>query len=165
MLDASGFFQVKRADGSLGYTRSGDFTLDANGTIVTNGGDIVQPPIRVSANAKELSIAPGGAVTANVNGRIVNLGQLRVATFANPYGLTSIGDGMWAESQNSGAAAMVRPGDGGSGLLRQGILEASNVSAVDEMVNMITTQRAYEAVSKVISASDEMMGQANNLRR
>jgi flagellar basal-body rod protein FlgG len=164
-IDGSGFLEVTRADGSRAYTRAGNLTTDANGTLTTVQGDVVSPRIRIPANAKDLTIGTDGRVTATVNGRTQNLGQLRLATFANPAGLSQAGDSLFTPTANSGAARLVTPGTNGAGSLQQGKLEGSNVNAVDEMVGMVSTQRAYEAVSKVVSAADVMMQMANQLRR
>jgi flagellar basal-body rod protein FlgG len=164
-IEGNGFLEVTRADGSKGYTRAGNFNTDANGTIVDVNGDVVTPRTRIPANAQDVSIGSDGAITASINGRTQRLGQLRVAVFTNPAGLESMGDNLYRASANSGAPRLVVPGSAGAGSLKQGMLEGSNVNAVDEMVGMVTTQRAYEAVSKVVSAADEMMQMANQLRR
>jgi flagellar basal-body rod protein FlgG len=164
-IEGNGFLEVTRADGSKGYTRAGNFTTDANGTIVDVNGDVVTPRTRIPSNAQDVSIGSDGAITASINGRTQRLGQLRVATFTNPAGLESAGDNLYRASANSGAARLVVPGTAGAGSLKQGMLEGSNVNAVDEMVGMVTTQRAYEAVAKVVTAADEMMQMANQLRR
>ena len=167
MIDGSGFLQVQRADGSLAYTRAGNLAIDANRTLVTPAGEVVQPRLTIPANGdmNTLSITSTGAVTIQVSGKDTTIGQLKLAIFPNPYGLDNVGGNDFVETPNSGAAQLVDPGASGAGLIRQGMLEMSNVKAVDEMVSMITTQRAYEGVSKVVSASDDMLGVANALRR
>jgi flagellar basal-body rod protein FlgG len=164
-IDGDGFLEVTRADGSKGYTRAGNLTLDANGTLTTVAGDVVSPPVQIPTSAKEIGISPGGVITASVNGRSQRLGQLQLAVFANPAGLSSAGDSLYTPTPNSGQPRLVAPGQDGAGSLQQGKLEASNVNAVDEMVGMVTTQRAYEAVAKVVTSADEMMQMANQLRR
>jgi flagellar basal-body rod protein FlgG len=163
-IQGEGFFEVTRPDGTKGYTRSGDFTTNAQGKLTTASGDAVSPGITVPADADKITISASGAITAEVNGKSTKLGQLAVATFSNPYGLTSAGNNTYNASAASGAARIGNGGEKGAGTITQGALEGSNVNAVDEMVGMVSTQRAYEAVSKVISASDEMLGQANQLR-
>lgn len=166
-VEGQGFLAVQRPDGSRAYTRAGNLTLDAAGQLVTAGGALVLPRLQVPAatDMASLSIAATGAVTANVGGAARTLGTLQLSTFANPHGLESIGGNLFVESPNSGVGQAGAPGAGGRGVLRQGTLEMSNVNAVDEMVGMITTQRTYESVAKVVSASDEMLNTANQLRR
>jgi flagellar basal-body rod protein FlgG len=164
-LEGDGFFEVSRPDGTKAYTRAGNFTTNAAGVIVTQGGDVVSPKITVPANAQNLSIGADGTVSATIDGKAQSLGQIKVATFPNEAGLESVGSSLYAPSANSGAVRLVNPGASGAGAVRQGELEGSNVNAVDEMVGMVSTQRAYEAVSKVVSAADEMLGMANSLRR
>jgi flagellar basal-body rod protein FlgG len=164
-IEGDGFFEVTLANGSKGYTRAGSFTTDASGSLVTATGERLSPPIAIPQNAAETSIGADGKVTAKVGGALKTLGQIRIATFPNELGLSSLGGNMYGVSADSGAAALQTPGQKGAGALRSGQLEMSNVNAVDEMVGMITTQRAYEAVAKVVSASDEMLQLANQLRR
>jgi flagellar basal-body rod protein FlgG len=118
----------------------------------------------IPQNASETAIGADGKVTAKVNGTLKTLGQIRIATFPNQLGLSSLGDNLYGVTADSGAATMKTPGQKGVGALRSGQLEMSNVNAVDEMVGMITTQRSYEAVAKVVTASDEMLQVANQLR-
>jgi len=164
-IDGSGFLRVRQADGSTAYTRAGNLDVDGLGQIVTAAGDIVQPRIVVPTGSSDLSIDATGVVRASVAGKPATLGQLQVAVFANPAGLDQIGGNKFAETVNSGAARTVAPNTGGAGAIASGQLEMANVNAVDEMVTMITTQRAYESVAKVVSASDEMLNTANQLRR
>lgn len=166
-VEGQGFLAVQRPDGSRGYTRAGNLTLDAGGSLVTAGGAIVLPRVQVPAGTDmaSLSIGANGAVTARVGGTMRALGTLQLTTFPNPHGLESVGGNLFVESANSGAGQAGAPGAGGRGVVRQGALEMSNVNAVDEMVGMITTQRTYESVAKVVSASDEMLNTANQLRR
>jgi flagellar basal-body rod protein FlgG len=164
-IQGEGFFEVTRPDGTKGYTRAGNFTTNAAGKLTTVDGNAVSPGITIPSNASDISISASGAITGTVNGKSTRLGQLSVVTFQNPYGLTSAGDNSYSVSAASGTPRAANPGQQGAGTITQGALEMSNVNAVDEMVGMVSTQRAYEAVSKVISASDEMLGQANQLRR
>ena len=164
-IEGNGYFEVKRADGTSAYTRNGAMGIDANGALATTSGEIVQPPLKVPANATDVTVGGDGTVTASVDGKMQELGKIKLATFPNAYGLSQIGDNLFAANANSGAARAATPGQNGAGLIRQGMLEASNVNAADEMVQMIQTQRAYEASAKIITASDEMLGIANALRR
>jgi flagellar basal-body rod protein FlgG len=164
-IQGEGFFQVTRSDGSLAYTRAGNLQIDANGRVGLPSGELLQPRITAPAGASELSIGAGGDVSATVNGVVTDLGTISVASFANPSGLQAAGSNLFVATANSGAADLGVPGTAGRGLLSQGFLEASNVNVGTEMISLIVTQRAFEASSKVVSASDEMMGMANGLRR
>jgi flagellar basal-body rod protein FlgG len=164
-IQGEGFLQVTRPDGTLAYTRAGNLQVDANGRVGTPGGDLLQPRITVPASATDVTIAPNGTVSATVNGTVQRLGQIQTAAFANPSGLGSIGDSVFVATANSGAADLGAPGTGSRGQLSQGVLEASNVNVGTEMISLIVTQRAFEAASRVVTASDEMMGMANGLRR
>ena len=164
-IQGEGFLQVTRPDGSLAYTRAGNLQVDANGRMGTPGGDLLQPRVTVPASATDVTIAPDGTVSATVNGAIAKLGKIQTASFANPSGLQAAGDSVFTATANSGAADVGVPGTGSRGQLAQGVLEASNVNVGQEMISLIVTQRAFEASSKVVSASDEMMGMANGLRR
>jgi flagellar basal-body rod protein FlgG len=164
-IEGTGFLPVKQADGTLAYTRAGNLELDANGQLVTATGDLVQPRIVLPKGATDVTYDVTGGVQATVNGKVTKIGQLQLATFTNPAGLDQIGGNKFAVSANSGVATLVTPGKNGAGNIVAGQLEMANVNAVDEMVGMITTQRAYEGVSKVVQASDEMLNTANQLRR
>ncbi|MBJ7455474.1 MAG: flagellar basal-body rod protein FlgG [Thermoleophilia bacterium] len=164
-IQGEGFFQVTRADGSLAYTRAGNLQIDANGDMVLPTGDRLQPKITVPPGASDVTIGAGGDVSAIVNGAVTKVGNLEVVMFANPAGLKAAGDNLFVSSVNSGKPDVGTPGTGGRGMLSQGFLEASNVNVGTEMISLIVTQRAFEASSKVVSASDEMMGMANGLRR
>lgn len=164
-IQGEGFFQVTRADGTLAYTRAGNLQIDANGRVGLPTGDLLQPRITVPAGASDVTIGAGGDVSATVNGTITKLGTINVSIFANPAGLEAAGDNLFVASANSGLADTGTPGEKGRGLISQGFLEASNVNVGTEMISLIVTQRAFEASSKVVSASDEMMGMANGLRR
>lgn len=158
-IEGDGFFQITLPDGTTGYTRDGSFKEDANGSIVTAEGYFVQPQITIPQNAVSVSIGPDGTVTAQVPGSVQpqTLGQLQLARFVNPAGLTPTGDNLYIETAASGPPIVSTPGLNGTGVLEDGYLENSNVSVVNEMVNMIVAQRAYEANSKAIGAADSML--------
>jgi flagellar basal-body rod protein FlgG len=162
-LDGDGYFQVAQPGGTLAYTRAGNFSRSAEGQLVTAQGYVVQPPITVPEGASAITVAQDGTVSAVVAGSAepTQLGQLTIASFANPGGLQSKGDNFLAETAASGAAQIGAAGDGGRGHIRQGYLEASNVNVVEELVDMIECQRAYEINSKMVSAVDEMLKNAN----
>ncbi|MBX9815179.1 MAG: flagellar basal-body rod protein FlgG [Proteobacteria bacterium SG_bin5] len=162
-LDGSGFFQVQLPGGQLGYTRAGNFSRSAQGLLVTADGYQVQPGITIPENATSITIGTDGTVSAAIpnQAELQQLGQLQVATFPNPAGLQSRGDNYLLESAASGAAVLGVPGDQGRGNVRQGMLEGSNVNVVEELVDMIETQRAYEVNSKMIAATDEMLKYVN----
>lgn len=164
-IQGEGFFQVTRPDGTLAYTRAGNLQVDANGRIGLPGGELLQPRVKVPAGSGEVTISAGGGITADVNGVLTNIGRLTTATFTNPSGMLAVGGNLFTATANSGAANLGAPGAGDRGLVSQGYLEASNVNVGTEMISLITTQRAFEASSKVVMASDEMMGMANGLRR
>ena len=162
-LDGDGYFQVEMPGGQLGYTRAGNFTRSAEGQIVTQQGYVVQPAITVPEGAGSITVSPDGIVTVMLAGEAepAELGQLQVASFANPAGLQAIGDNFLVETAASGAAQTGPAGENGRGQIRQGMLESSNVNIVEELVDMIECQRAYEISSKMVSAVDEMLRNAN----
>src|SRR5580765_380277 len=166
-IDGQGFFQVALPDGTTGYTRAGAFHLDAQGVIVTAEGYAVQPQITVPPNATSVTISRDGIVSATVAGQTATqqLGTLELATFSNAGGLRPMGGNLFTPTTASGDPETGAPGTDSRGTLTQGFLEDSNVSVVEEMVNMIVGQRAYEANSKVIKAADEMLQQVNGLVR
>jgi len=157
-IEGEGFFAVTMPDGRTGYTRDGAFKLNATGELVTANGLKLAQGITIPAGAESITIATDGTVSASVAGQTepVQAGQIQVSRFLNPAGLQPIGDNLYAETAASGAAAAGVPGVDGAGAVRQGSLEASNVSTVQELVDMIETQRAYEVNAKVINAADEM---------
>ncbi len=162
-LDGDGYFQVELPGGKLGYTRAGNFTRSAEGQLVTQQGYTVQPAITVPEGAGAITVSPDGTITAVIAGDAApaELGQLQVASFANPAGLQAIGDNFLVETAASGAAQLGPGGELGRGNIRQGMLEGSNVNIVEELVDMIECQRAYEINSKMVSAVDEMLRNAN----
>ncbi|MET0251567.1 MAG: flagellar basal-body rod protein FlgG [Novosphingobium sp.] len=162
-LDGEGFFQVELPGGQQAYTRAGNFSRSAEGQLVTAQGYPVQPAITVPEGATSITISTDGTVSAIVAGDAApsELGQLTLASFANPAGLQALSDNFLIETGASGAAQIGVAGQDGRGNIRQGMLEASNVNIVEELVDMIETQRAYEINSKLISAVDEMLRNAN----
>jgi flagellar basal-body rod protein FlgG len=166
-IEGQGFLQVAMPDGTRGYTRAGTLHLDAQGTIVTNEGYPIEPAITIPPNALSVTISKDGVVTAQLAGQMASqaLGSIELAMFANPGGLRALGGTLFAATTASGEVETAAPGVDGRGTLAQGFLEDSNVSVVEEMVNMIIGQRAYEANSRVIKATDEMLAQVNNLVR
>jgi flagellar basal-body rod protein FlgG len=168
ITQGAGFFAVRKADGTTAYTRAGNFGIDADSQLVTQSGDLVLDsagrPIQFPKTMKSLEIDNTGNLIAVTQTGRQRVAQLGMVTFTNPGGLTLNGGNEYLESADSGAPTRAVSG-GVGGKFVQGVLEMANVKAVDEMVNMITTQRAYESVSKVVQASDEMLGTANGLRR
>ncbi|MCK9541965.1 MAG: flagellar basal-body rod protein FlgG [Novosphingobium sp.] len=162
-LDGDGYFQVELPGGQTGYTRAGNFSRSSEGQLVTAQGYAVQPPVTVPEGAISVAIAPDGTVSAMVSGQseASELGQITIASFANPAGLQAAGDNFLLETGASGAAQTGVAGEGGRGRIRQGMLEGSNVNIVEELVGMIECQRAYEINSKMISSVDEMLRNAN----
>jgi flagellar basal-body rod protein FlgG len=154
-------------DGTIAYTRDGSFHLDPQGGIVTSEGYPMDPAITVPANATGITISADGIVSAVIAGQQAaqQLGTINIATFANTGGLKPLGGNLFAPTTASGDALTGVPGSDARGTLQQGFIENSNVSVVEEMVNMIVGQRAYEANSRVIKAADEMLSQVNNLVR
>jgi flagellar basal-body rod protein FlgG len=162
-IEGNGFFQVLMPDGKTGYTRAGNFNLSAEGKIVTDSGMPVQPEITVPEGAQSITIGADGTVTAQVSGEteLSTLGQIETARFINPAGLDPVGDNMLIETPASGTPQVGAANLDGRGAIRQGSLETSNVNVVEELVDMIETQRAYEVNSKMISATDEMLRYVN----
>jgi flagellar basal-body rod protein FlgG len=166
-INGEGFFQVQRQDGQIAYTRDGSFKRDANGLLVTSDGYPIIPEITIPAGATAIDIGNNGSVSAILPGtnEPTALGQLQLATFSNPAGLTRIGQNMYIGGGASGEATLVNPGEAGGGDLKARFLEGSNVQVVEEMVRMILAQRAYEINSKAIQTADDMLGQLNQLKR
>jgi len=162
-LDGDGYFQVQLPGGQLGYTRAGNFARSSEGLLVTSEGYQVQPGITIPEGASAITIGTDGTVSATVAGQTEpqQLGQIQVASFPNSAGLQNKGDNYLLETAASGAANLGVPGEDGRGNVRQGQLEASNVNTVEELVDMIECQRAYEVNSKMISASDDMLKYVN----
>jgi flagellar basal-body rod protein FlgG len=171
MLDAAiegdGFFQIRMPDGRTAYTRDGAFKLDGQGRLVNSDGHPLDPEITIPADAAHVTIGSDGTVSASVAGQdeVQQIGQITLAKFLNPAGLSSIGRNLLLPTAASGEAVTGAPGSEGIGTLAQGFLELSNVSIIEEMVNMIVAQRAYEVNSKCIQVADEMLALANGLHR
>lgn len=166
-IEGDGFFQVQQPDGTIAYTRDGAFKIDSTGRVVTSQGFVLEPEIVIPPNTKAITISEDGMVSVILAGEQtpVQIGQITLARFINPAGLHSIGKNLFLPTASSGDVTLGTPGLDGFGTLAQGFLEMSNVKIVEEMVNLITAQRAYEVNSRAIRTSDEMLGEANNLRR
>ncbi|CDG52473.1 MULTISPECIES: flagellar basal-body rod protein FlgG [Halomonadaceae] len=164
-INGEGFFQVLMPDGTTAYTRDGSFQLNENGQMVTANGYPVEPAIFLPANALSVNVGEDGTVSVRQPGVAIDneVGQITVSTFINPAGLQSIGGNLYLETGASGAPNENMPGMNGAGRLFQGYVETSNVNVVEEMVNMIQTQRAYEINSKAVSTSDEMLARLSQL--
>jgi flagellar basal-body rod protein FlgG len=166
VIEGDGFFKVNRPDGTVAYTRDGSFTTDENGTIVNSLGYTLDPPVTIPQDAKSITIGRDGTVSVKVaDGTTSQLGNLELASFINPAGLESLGNNLYLNTPSSGDATLGTPGQNGFGELAQGFLEVSNVSIVNELVDMITAQRAYELNSRSIRAADEMLQQVAQLVR
>ncbi|ARU42057.1 flagellar basal-body rod protein FlgG [bacterium] len=166
-INGGGFFQIQMPGGETAYTRDGSFKTDANGLIVTSDGYQLIPNMTVPPGARALTISPEGFVSAILPGNNdpTELGQIQLATFTNAAGLTRAGQNLYLAGGASGEPQIVTPGQEGTGTLQQNFLEGSNVQIVEEMVKMITAQRAYEINSKAIQTSDDMLSILNNLKR
>ncbi|MDY6849706.1 MAG: flagellar basal-body rod protein FlgG [Geoalkalibacter sp.] len=164
-IEGNGFFRVLMPDGEEAYTRSGAFKKDGTGRMVTSDGYPLEPQIVIPENATRLSITEDGAVNVYLDGEAEpnQIGTIELTTFSNPAGLEAIGRNLLLETPASGAPVDGIPGQEGFGALAQGFLEGSNVNIMEEMVGMITTQRAYEINSKAIQTSDQMLQMVNNL--
>jgi flagellar basal-body rod protein FlgG len=163
-IAGEGFFQITMPDGTVAYTRDGSFKLSNVGQLVTATGNPLAPPVVIPANASSITIGEDGTVSVEIfgGGGAQQLGQIQVARFVNAAGLTPLGGNLYKQTVASGVPQLLNPGTQAAGTLRQGMLEASNVNVVEEMVNMIETQRAYEINSKAISAADGMLRFLNN---
>ena len=166
-IDGDGFLQLTLPDGSTAYTRDGALKLSAEGSIVTSDGYSLEPQITIPADATAINISSNGEIAVLLPGDtdMQAVGQLETARFVNPAGLKSVGRNLFLETPASGNPNIGTPDDQGFGKLSQGFLELSNVEVVDEMVSMIVAQRAYEINSKAIQTSEEMLSNANNLKR
>ena len=163
-INGAGFFQVLMPDGRIGHTRAGAFSRSADGILVTPNGYVVQPQIQVPEDATSITITPAGEVNVILAGQTTaqNVGQISLSNFINPVGLDPVGENLFVSTDASGEAIEGVPGSGGFGKLQQGYLESSNVNVVQQLVDMIETQRAYEVSSKSIKAVDEMMQYVSN---
>ena len=165
-IQGNGFFQVLQTNGNLAYTRDGSFQLDQNGNIVTANGNLLQPQITIPSNAQNVTIAQDGTVSYTMPNQTAaqKAGQIQLALFQNPAGLNSIGNNLYTPTDASGNPQVAAPGSSeGLGTVMQGYTEQSNVDVVQEFVNLIQSQRAYEANSRVVKAADEMYQQVNQV--
>ena len=164
-INGQGFFQVLLPDGTAAYTRDGSFQVDNQGQLVTSSGFVIQPAISIPANAQSITVGRDGTVSVTQSGSATptQVGALQLSTFINPAGLESKGENLYVETGSSGNASTNTPGTNGAGNLSQGYTETSNVNVVEELVNMIQTQRAYEINSKAITTSDQMLQKLTQL--
>ncbi len=161
-----GFFQIQLPDGTIGYTRDGAFNMDDAGNLVTSDGFLLEPNIQIPNNATAINISEEGIVSAVTPGnQIQQIGNIQLATFVNPSGLSAQGKNLFVETESSGNPIAVNPGTDGAGILMQGFLENSNVSVAEELVNLITAQRAFEVNSRAVRTGDEMIQTAVNLKQ
>jgi flagellar basal-body rod protein FlgG len=158
-INGSGFFQVLMPDGTTAYTRDGSFQMNSTGQMVTSSGYVVQPAITIPATAQSVTVGRDGVVSVTLPNSVAvtQVGALQLTTFMNPSGLSAKGENLYVETASSGNPNVSTPGANGSGTLQQGFVETSNVNVVEELVNMIQTQRAYEINSKAITTSDQML--------
>jgi len=165
VIQGQGFFQIKQTNGQIAYTRNGNFHRNRDGNIVTSEGDLLEPPIKIPAEQTGITIGADGTVSVQIpdQTQAQPAGNIQLAMFQNPSGLDNIGKSLFMPTQASGEATTGIPGENGLGSMLAGYVEQSNVSVVEEMINMIVSQRAYEANSKVIRTADEMFTQANNV--
>ncbi len=165
MIEGKGFFPVQKANGDVMYTRAGAFKKDAQGRLVMSTGISLIPQMQVPLNAGNVTITPSGEVVAQLpNGEEQALGQIQLITFQNEEGLSAAGDSLYRATNASGQPVQNIPGENGTGLLQQGALEGSNVNVANSMVDMITTQRAYEMNTKVMNVADQMLGATANIK-
>ncbi len=166
-IQGDGFFQITLPNGNLGYTRSGTFKLDNTGQVVTSDGLLLNPAITIPPNAIDISVDTQGTVSVTQAGtpQPSILGTIQIATFQNPAGLQAQGANLFVESGASGPPVVGNPGIDNRGTLQQGFLEQSNVSVVEELVQLITAQRAYEVNSRTVQTADQLLQIANNLIR
>jgi len=166
-IQGDGFFQVQLPDGRTAYTRDGAFKLDSEGNVVTSDGYKLLPNVTLPADTVQISIGTDGTISILEAGQtqMQQIGQIQIAKFINPAGLHSLGSNLYIDTSASGDPIVTTPGQDGTGELRQGFVEMSNVQLVEEMTDLITGQRAYDAASKAIVTSDEMLQTVNNLKR
>jgi flagellar basal-body rod protein FlgG len=164
-VNGNGFFEIQMPDGSIAYTRDGSFQKDPNGQLVTQAGYPVSPGIVIPANALTVTIGKDGTVSVTTPGNVASaqVGQLQLSSFINPAGLQSMGGNLFGATSASGEAQQAAPGTNGMGVLNQSYVETSNVNVVEEMVNMIAAQRAYEINSKGVQAADQMLARLSQL--
>ena len=166
-IEGDGFFQISMPNGEIAYTRDGGFKLDSEGRIVNSDGFAMEPEITIPSDALSISVGMDGTVSVLQSGQATptEVGTIELTRFVNPSGLISLGKNLYSISEASGDETNGTAGEDGLGTIAQGFLEMSNVSVVDEMVSMITAQRAYEVNSKAIQTADEMLAVANNVKR
>ncbi len=167
-INGEGFFQVRKPDNTIVYTRDGSFTLNANGTVVTSQGYVLDPEIQVPSDSIDLQISRDGIITVKDSKDATTtreIGRIQLARFVNPGGLSAIGDNAFQQTPASGEAILETPGSNNTGEVIQSQLEGSNVDLVTEMVNMIVAQRAYEINSKSVKTADDILNTAVNLKR
>ncbi|HEX9812998.1 MAG TPA: flagellar hook-basal body complex protein, partial [Burkholderiales bacterium] len=166
-IRGSGFFEVALPDGSFGYTRSGAFQINNDGMLMTQDGNALSASIQLPPDATNVTVEANGRVSATVpdQKRPIELGQIDLVNFVNPTGLNPVGNNLYMANPNSGEPLRGVAGENGTGSVAQGYLEASNVRLIDEMINLIVAQRAYEINAKVVQASDEMLSISNSLFR
>jgi len=164
-INGGGFFPIQQPDGTVAYTRDGQFRVDAQGQLVTSNGMPIAPPITIPANALAVTVGADGVVSINTPGQTASttVGQIQLASFVNPAGLDPHGQNLFVETTASGTATLGAAGTNGTGTLKQGFVETSNVNVVEELVAMIQTQRAYEINSKAIQTSDQMLARLGQL--
>lgn len=167
IVDDNAFFQVNLGNGQIGYTRGGSWQIDDQGQIVNEDGYLLEPGITIPEDAQEIQLSPTGVVTVRTPGdaALQELGQIELARFVNPTGLRALGDRLFVETPASGQPITGNPGEDGMPQVRQNVIEMSNVQVVEEMVEMIVAQRAYEANSKGIQTADDLLRIANGLKR
>jgi flagellar basal-body rod protein FlgG len=167
VIEGDGFFQITMPDGTLAYSRAGAFKLNSDGAIVNSDGYLLEPSISIPSNTLTITVGSDGQISVTQAGSTTptQIGQIQLAKFINPGGLNSIGKNLFQPTASSGDATTGTPGLEGIGTITQGFTEMSNVNIVEEMVNMIVSQRAYEINSKAVQASDEMLQVVNNLKR
>lgn len=165
-INGEGFFQVRKADGTFAYTRDGSFKISGEGRVVTASGYVLEPDITLDDDVLQINISRDGEISVqSTGGNSYVLDNIQLVRFMNPGGLEALGDNLYAETEGSGQPMFGTPGADGFGEIQQGFLEASNVDIVEEMIAMITAQRAYEINSKTVQTVEEMMTITNNLKR
>ncbi len=167
VIENDGFFRLQLADGTDVYSRDGSFTLDENGQIVNSDGYMLQPSITIPEDATDVAVGRDGTVSVRVAGAVESqeVGQILLTDFINPAGLKAIGQNLFVQTTASGPPIESTPGRDGLGQINNGFIESSNVSVVEELVQLIIGQRAYEVNAKVVQTSDEMLQTANNVKR
>jgi flagellar basal-body rod protein FlgG len=167
LIEGDGLFQIEMPDGTLAYTRDGSLKVDGEGRIVTSDGYVVSPETTIPTDAESILIGTDGTVTVRQAGssEATELGQLLLARFVNPSGLEALGGNLLRQSPSSGDPIVGAPGEQGLGLVRQGVLERSNVNVVEEMIAMIVAQRAFEINSKAVKTADELLSLINDIKR